>query len=282
MAAVADLAGIAVGAGRPVRVMAVINVSPESFYSGSVAGDEEALRAAVRQAGEEGADLIDIGAASTAPYRKTAISPAEETRRLVWALQIALPETTLPISADTRRAEVAATALAAGARIINDVSGLRGDPVMADVAAQAEGVVLMASEPPGPIAEPPLDLVRRLLEESLERADRAGIPKERIVLDPGIGFFTGLATPGWLVNCLLIARLGELSDLGRPLLIGVSRKAFLGRLTGRGEPSERLWGSLAATAVAVHNGAAVIRAHDVGATRDAVRVAEALRDARDQ
>lgn len=272
----ATLAGLAVGGGLPVRIMAAINVSPESFYQGSVRADAGALRDAARRAWDEGADLIDIGARSTAPYRDSALAADDEVRRMRWAVEVAAAAVPLPVSADTTRAAVAAAALAAGARVINDVSGLRGDPAMADLAAQGAGVVVMAAPDGGPDAAP-LALVRRALTDSLARAARAGIGRQEIVLDPGIGFFTASATPAGELNCAVLRRLAELDDLGCPLLVGVSRKRFIGALTGRDAPADRLAGSLAATAVAVLRGAAMIRTHDVAATRDAVRVAEALR-----
>jgi len=273
------LAGVDVGDGVPVRLMAAINVSPESFYSGSVRRDDAALREAVRQAQAEGADFIDVGAMSTAPYLRTHISAEEEIKRIEWALDIVRPVASVPISADTSRAEVAAAALAAGASIVNDVTGLRGDPAMADVAAQAQGVVLMASQEEEPTPEGPLEIVRRLLGESLRRAERAGIPAQQIVVDPGIGFFTrGRLSPGEF-SCRVLNGIETLRDLGRPLLIGVSRKSFIGKITGRDAPSDRLWGSLGAAAVAAYRGAAIIRTHDIAATRDAVRVAEAIRAA---
>jgi dihydropteroate synthase len=194
-------------------------------------------------------------------------------------LQVVAEAVEVPLSADTTRAGVARAALAAGACIINDVTGLRGDPEMAAVAASAAGAILVASQPArGRRAS--LAGVVRLLRASLARAERAGVALERIVLDPGIGFFPGSRPPPERFNCLLLARLRSLQRLGRPLLVGVSRKSFIGRLTGRELPDDRLPGSLAATALAVYNGAAVVRAHDVAATRDAVGIAQAIARAR--
>lgn len=270
------LAGVAVGGDAPVRIMAVLNVSPESFHAGSVSADAGALRDAAQRAVAEGADLIDIGGRASAPYRQTDIPLAEEIRRITWSIETVVRAVDVPVSADTSRAPVAAAALAAGARIINDVSGLRADPAMADLAAQGEGVVLMAS-PDGEEDGDPLAQVQRLLADSLARAARAGIVPGEIVLDPGIGFFSTASQPALAFNLAVLRRLEELASLGCPLLVGVSRKRFIGALTGRADPGERLAGSLAATTVAVLHGAAVIRTHDVGPTRDAVRVAEALR-----
>jgi dihydropteroate synthase len=272
----ATLAGVAIGADAPVRVMAVLNVSPESFYAGSVHASDAALQTAARQAVDEGADFIDIGARSTAPYLRTAVPAPDEMRRMVRAVEVVRTAVGVPISADTTHAGVAAAALASGARIVNDVSGLRGDPAMADVAAQADGVILVAAPDGGP-SGPPLAAVRRVLADSRRRAAAAGIAPDEIVLDPGIGFFHGPGESAVAFNCAVLHALGALADLGSPLLVGVSRKAFIGRLTGRCDPGARLFGSVAAAALAVYNGAAIIRAHDVAATRDAVRIAEAIR-----
>lgn len=271
------LAGVACGQGLPTRIVAALNVSPESFYSGSVSGDREALQRAAREAVAEGADLIDIGAMSTAPYLDTHIEPEEEVRRIEWALEAVCSAVDVPVSVDTTRALVAAAALAAGARIVNDVTGLRGDAAMAEVAAQAEGVIVAASEP---VAEDgdPMGLVQHLLEDSLRRAAAAGIAEERIVVDPGFGFFRATRVPPEQFTCVVLRRLGELERLGRPVLVGLSRKSSIGRLTGRSDPRDRLFGSVAAAAIAVLHGASLVRTHDVAPTRDAVRIAEAVRD----
>jgi dihydropteroate synthase len=258
--------------------MAILNVSPESFYSGSVHTDSGNLRAAAQRAVAEGADFIDLGAMSTAPYLQTVISEDDERRRLGWALDALRGAVNVPISADTSRASVAAAAIAAGARIVNDVTGLQGDPDMADVAAQAEGLVLVASGLDSVPTGAPTRVVHDLLDSALARAARAGIPAERLVVDPGIGFFPRAAVPARVFNCTLIEQLDRLADLGRPILVGISRKSFIGELTRRAtDPSERLAGSLGATAVAVYKGAAIVRTHDVQATCDVVRVVEAIR-----
>lgn len=272
----AVLGGVEIGADRPVRLVGVLNVSPESFYAGSVVTEPEALLSLARTMASEGAEILDVGARSTAPYRPTALSLEEELERTRKALDLLVREVPVPISVDTRSAKVAREALRLGARILNDTSGLREDPEMPHVAADAEGVVLMALEK-GPWSGDPVEECERLLEEALERALRAGIPGHRIVLDPGIGFFRQGPVSWDEVDRRLLRGLPRLSRLGRPLLVGVSRKSFLGRWTGRTRPEDRLWASLAATTAAVLSGAAAVRTHDVGPTRDAVRVAERLR-----
>lgn len=274
----AELAGVAIGDQQPTRIAGVINVSPESFFAGSVRLEAEELAERARAMVAEGADFLDVGARSTAPYRDADVGEEEERRRMEWAVGVIARAVEVPISADTQRAAVAAAALAAGARLVNDTSGLAADPAMAGVAAMGEGVILMANES-GPSDLPPIDLCRGLLGRCLERAARAGIAAERIVLDPGVGFFRQARLAWHEFDLALLHDLARLRDLGRPLLVGVSRKSFLGALTGRREAAERLPGSLAATAIAVYNGAGVIRTHDVAATRDAARVAEATRRA---
>ncbi len=274
----ATLAGVHLGDGLPVVVIGALNVSPGSFYSGSVVTKaDDLLRAAERMA-REGASLLDVGAMSTAPYLSGSISASEEAERLGWAVGILASKLGVPVSADTSRAEPARAALQAGASIINDVRGLTGDPALASLVAGADaGVVLMASERGGAEGERPVDTVLDLLEESMRIAAQAGIPGERVVVDPGIGFFRrrGIAWHEW--DCEILAALGRLRALGRPICVGVSRKSFIGEIAGEPDPGRRLPGSLAAVAAAVLGGAHVIRAHDVAETVQAVRVAESIR-----
>jgi dihydropteroate synthase len=272
----ANLAGVEVGDGFPVRLAGAINVSPESFYGGSVARGRETLQRRATRMVEEGADIIDVGAMTTAPYMKGAISADEEQRRMRAAVRAVRAVVDVPISADTQRSRVAAAALHAGASIINDVSGLGYDPAMGTVAADAGGVILMATEV-GPSTRAPMAMIASLLRHCLRRAQQARIARSRIVLDPGIGFFRRAVVPWHDFDCLVLRDLGQLRRLGCPLLVGISRKSFIGKLAGRDDPAERLHGSLGATAIAVYNGAALIRTHDVAATRDAVRVAAAIR-----
>ena len=212
MAVYANLAGLEVGDGFPVRLLGAINVSPESFFKGSVAETEDAVRQRAEQMDAEGVDMIDVGAMSTAPYLETEISEAEEIRRLTRAIGALRAATALPISVDTKRSRVALAALDAGAVVINDVSGFRHDPGMAAVAAQrAAGAILMASET-GPGAQEPINRVRSLLRESLTLAHDAGLSANRIVLDPGIGFFRKAALPWDAWDCEVVRGLGELAS----------------------------------------------------------------------
>src|SRR6185503_12055450 len=286
------LAGVTVGDGLSVAVVGALNVSPESFYAGSVltCGDD-LLRAAEAMA-RAGAAFLDVGAMSTAPYLTGRISEHEEADRLGSAVGLLAAKIEVPISADTSRSVPARAALEAGAGIINDVTGLTGDADLAAVVARAgAGLIAMVSDGPAapspgepaavghPSSGPhdPVRIVSARLAESLALARRAGIPTDAIAIDPGIGFFrrSGIAWHEW--DIAVLAGLGGLRALERPICVGVSRKSFLGALTGEGDPARRLPGSLAATTAAVLAGAHLIRTHDVAETLQAVRVAEAVR-----
>jgi dihydropteroate synthase len=275
----ARLASVEIGGAGPVTVMGVINVSPESFHAGSVYhGDEAVLRAALAMV-EAGAALVDVGARSTAPYLATAVSEAEETDRLAHVVALLADKLPVPVSADTPRPAVARAALEAGARVLNDVSALAAPALAREVAAHDAGLISMAAPGPGRTLSTPVETVRAVLASALDRARAAGIPDERIVLDPGIGFFRGAAVAWHEWDVTVLAGLPALEGLGRPLCVGVSRKSFIGVLTGQAVAGARLAGSLAATAAAVLGGAALIRTHDVRETVDAVRVAERIRRA---
>src|SRR5881628_1584545 len=267
----AELAGVILGDASPVAVMGVINVSPESFHAGSVYhGEEAVLRAALGMV-EAGAALIDVGARSSAPYLETGISEAEETERLVRAVGALVAKLPVPVSADTSRPRVARAALEAGARVVNDVSAL-AEPALARVVTEHDAaLILMAAPGPGRVLDAPVASVTRILTTALAAARAAGVPEERIVLDAGVVWHA------W--DVAVLAGLPALAALGRPLCVGVSRKSFVGAITGRDDPAARLPGSMAATAAAVLGGAALIRAHDVAETVDAVRVAERVRRA---
>ncbi|MCU0253956.1 MAG: dihydropteroate synthase [Acidobacteria bacterium] len=263
------------------RVMAVLNVTPDSFSDGGLHEDLVAALAHAERCLAEGADLLDVGGESTRPGAAPVDADAE-TRRVVpvlAALRARFPAARL--SVDTRRALVARRALEAGADLVNDVSA-GADPGMLPLAAAAGvpvALMHMRGDPATMQRETRYrDLVGEVaaaLETAAGRAREAGIADDRILLDPGLGF--GKSAEG---NELLLRQLGALRSLGYPLLVGASRKSFLGRRTGVSDPAARLAGSLAAAVVAALRGAAVIRVHDVGATREALAVASALRRAR--
>jgi dihydropteroate synthase len=269
------LGGVRVGGQNRVVVMGALNVSPESFYGGSVHRDAAALLRAATSMVEAGAAILDVGARSTAPYLDTAIDDDEETTRLARAVELLRTKLGVPVSADTARPGPARAALDAGATIVNDVTALRNPDLAGLVAERGVSLIVMAS--PGgraPAGLSPVTAIRAILTEALARAQAAAIPEARIVLDPGIGFFREEAIAWDVWDAWVLAELDALGDLGRPVCVGVSRKSFLGAITGRRDPAARLPASLAATAIAVLAGASVIRTHDVAETVDAVRVAE--------
>ena len=255
--------------------MGVINVTPDSFSDG---GRHATLDAALRR-GErlaaEGADILDIGGESTRPGAAE-VSVAEEIDRVVPVIAALASRLDLPLSVDTSKPEVMRAAVAAGAGLINDIYALRRPGALAAAAQLAVPVCLMHMRGTPEIMqqEPhytdPVVEVSAFLKERLAACEGAGIPRHRILLDPGFGFGKTLEH-----NLALLAGLPTLAALGQPLLVGLSRKSMIGALTGR-EVGERLAGSLAAAVLAVERGARVIRVHDVAATRDALRVAHAL------
>jgi dihydropteroate synthase len=256
-------------------VMGVVNVTPDSFFDGGRFLDPQAAIAQARRLAAEGADILDIGAESTRPYGDAVrVSVDEERVRLEPVLSevIALG---CPVSVDTMKAPIAAWAIDLGATIVNDVWGLQRDPDMARVVAErGVPVIIMHNRD---AADPAIDIVADVMsffEHSLDIAARAGIARERIVLDPGIGFGK---TPQQSITC--IARLAAFRKFGLPLLIGASRKRFIHTITPS-EPMERLGGSIAAHLLAIENGAAIVRVHDVAPTIQALAVAAAIRQAR--
>lgn len=258
-------------------LMAVLNITQDSFYSASrLAGAEEALAAATA-AREAGADILDLGAESTRPGA-VPLAPEAERERLLPALAAIrerFPEAL--ISVDTRHAETARAALAAGADIVNDVEGL-ADPALAElVRASGCGVVLMhhrgdfATMHRLPPLEDPVGCVRQGLADLLARAQAAGVAADQIVLDPGFGFGKNLRE-----NYPLFAHFAGWHAFARPLLAGVSRKSFLGEVLGGVPPDQRLFATVAAVTAAILAGAHIVRVHDVAPCRDAARVADAI------
>jgi dihydropteroate synthase len=259
---------------RPL-VMGVLNVTPDSFSDGGRFLDPPAAIAHARDMVGQGADILDVGAESTRPYGGAVrVALDEEHERLAPVLP-AVIALGVPVSIDTLKASVAAWALEAGTAIVNDVWGLQRDPDMARVAAEhGAPVIIMHNRD---TADPAIDIiadVTAFFSRSLDIAARAGIRRERIVLDPGIGFGK---TPEQSLAC--IARLDAFGGFGLPLLVGASRKRFIHSVVPS-EPTERLGGSLAAHLLAVENGAAIIRVHDIAPTVQALAVAAAIRRAR--
>jgi dihydropteroate synthase len=260
---------------RPL-LMGIVNVTPDSFFDGGQYDDPQRAVAHALRLVAEGADLLDIGAESTRPGALP-VDEREERRRLLPVVAAVARVVSVPISIDTSKAEVARAALDAGAVLINDVTALQGDRAMVDVVAEAgAGLVMMHMQgSPETMQQAPHydDVVREIGQFFAERTRFAmdhGVERDRIVLDPGIGFGKTLTH-----NLDLLANLHVFRELGFPLMIGPSRKGFIGQLTQQSVDA-RAWGTAAVVAFAVQQGATVLRVHDVGPMRDVIRVADAL------
>ncbi len=259
------------------QIMGVVNVTPDSFSDGGLYLDPEKAIAHGLELAGEGAEILDIGGESTRPGAGP-VPGSEELRRVIPVIEgLAAAAPNTRISIDTSKAAVASAALQAGATLVNDVTALRGDPEMASVVADASAgccLMHMLGTPRTMQDDPHYDdvvsEVKAFLEERMAFALERGITTERILLDPGIGF--GKTAEH---NLELLARLDELTELGRPIMIGTSRKSFLGRLTGRTDPADRLPGTIATCVLGLVHGARIFRVHEVAPVRDALTVASA-------
>ncbi|VAX32569.1 Dihydropteroate synthase [hydrothermal vent metagenome] len=259
-------------------VMGILNVTPDSFSDGGLFLDgRSAIERALRMEAE-GADIIDIGGESTRPGSEP-VSPEEELRRTIPVIEAISGRLRIPVSIDTYKAEVARRAIEAGAAMVNDISGLRFDPEMADTLSQYDvALVLMhikgtpRNMQKSPVYTNLFSEITDYLKESINMATERGIAKERIVIDPGIGFGKTLEH-----NLQIINNLDRLSPLCRPVLIGASRKSFIGRILNNAPASERLEGTAAAVAISVMKGANIVRVHDVREMSRVVKVADAIR-----
>jgi len=255
--------------GSRTFLVGIVNVTPDSFSGDGVGLDVDAAVALALRLEAEGADVIDVGGESTRPDAEP-VSAEEELRRVLPVIERLVQEANVPVSVDTSKAGVAEAALEAGAAMVNDVRGLRGDPQMPGVVARfGVPAVVMHNQRGRPYCELMAD-IRAGLETSIALAEAAGVPRERLILDPGFGF-------GWSVghNLEILRRLPELRSLGRPLLVGTSRKSTIGAVLGL-PVEERLFGTAASVAIAIANGADIVRVHDVKEMREVCRFADAV------
>jgi dihydropteroate synthase len=268
--------------GERTLVMGILNVTPDSFSDGGLFLDAEAAVARALEMERDGADILDVGGESTRPGSQ-GVSAEEELRRILPVLEKLHGKIKIPISVDTSKSEVAEAAAAAGAEILNDVTALRSDPRIAEVARRRKLPLIlmhMRGEPrtmqKGPFAK---DVVRDVLAglgKAVAIARRAGVSKSQIIIDPGVGFGKSYSQ-----NFELLARLPELAKLGFPILIGTSRKSFIGRAL-EGSPRatvakpERIWGTAATVAASILQGAHIVRVHDVAEMSEVVRVTDVL------
>ena len=274
MNATSTLAPLTIGSrefvwGKRTYLMGVINVSPESFWNGKYGDEDAALERGIKLV-EEGADVLDIGGQSTRPGYDE-VPPQEEAERVAPVIERLVSELDVPVSVDTYKASVARAALEAGAHLLNDIRGFRHAPEMAALAVEYGVPAVIMHNQRGREFHDVIDDVRAGLEASIAIAEEAGLARERLIIDPGFGF-------GWTPeqNLEIVRRLGELRDLGLPLLIATSRKSTIGKVLDGAPPEERLHGTSASMALAIANGADMIRVHDMAEMRDVARVADAI------
>jgi dihydropteroate synthase len=270
---IAEIGGRRFDWGSRTYVMGIVNVTPDSFSGDGIGDDADAAVSQGLRMVEEGADLLDVGGESTRPGH-VPVTVAEEIARTESVVRRLARESGVPVSIDTYKREVADVAVAAGANILNDIWGLARSPALADVAARHGcGLVLMHNQDGTDYAGDLMDEIKRFLRESVARARAAGVPVERIIVDPGIGFGK-TADHNWEV----MRRFAELRELGQPILVGTSRKSFIGKLLDV-PVEDRLEGTMATVVAAVLRGADIVRVHDVAQMARAVRAADRMRRA---
>ena len=278
------LGNVSVGGGNPIRIMGILNTSPESFYKKTIATKKQSQTNLIRKIVDEGAHFIDVGGMSTAPYLSTFISEKVESQRIIQAIKQIQRVCNLPISVDTCRANVAKDALEQGVDIINDISGLKYDKKMTNVIEKYQPSLILCAFSKKLVAGDQLKKTKNLLKQSLSLARSANVSTKKIVLDPAIGFFrkTGNGkfftkiNSDWLERDLLMLKNLNLIKMGQPMLVSVSNKSFIGKLLNIEKISDRLFGSVVAEAIAVLNGADIIRTHNVQETKDSVTIAQRL------
>ncbi|NRA04971.1 MAG: dihydropteroate synthase [Nitrosopumilus sp.] len=264
--------------------MGILNTSPESFYKKSIKTTKIHVKNTVNQMENEGADFIDVGGMSTAPYLSTTVSEKVESKRILDAIKIIQNISNLPISVDTCRSKVARDALEFGVEIINDISGLKYDPKMQETISKFTPSLILCAYDSKTVFGNTIVATKKLLKESLKLAKKSNISPEKIVLDPAIGFFRNTGEghfftkikSNWIDRDLSVIKNLKSIKLSHPILISVSNKSFLGHLLGKENPTDRLFGSIAAETISVINGADIIRTHNVEATKDAITIASKL------
>ncbi|QDI89116.1 dihydropteroate synthase [Candidatus Nitrosopumilus sp. SW] len=278
------IANVGVGGKNPVRIMGILNTSPESFYKKSINTTKIQIKNSVKEMENDGADFIDVGGMSTAPYLSTLISEETESKRILEAVKIIQDVSNIPISVDTCRAKPARDALEYGVEIINDISGLKYDQEMKDVISNFSPSLILCAFDSKTVTGDTISVTKKLLKESLRIAKKSHVSSEKIVLDPSIGFFrkegkgpffTKIKS-NWIKRDLTVIQNLNAIKENHPILISVSNKSFLGEILKK-DPSDRLFGSIAAEAISVINGADIIRTHNIKATKDAITIASNLK-----
>jgi len=268
----------------PIRIMGILNLSPESFFKKSIKTADQGICNTINQMENDGVDIIDIGGMSTAPYLSTMITEKEESRRLIKAIKIIQKISNLPISVDTCRSNVAKDVLELGVEIINDVTGLKYDSKILKVLEKYQPSLVLCAFNKKTIVGNQVTQTKKLLKESISLARSANIPKNKITLDPAIGFFRNMGIgpfftkikSNWKKRDLLILQNLKTIKQNFPLLVSVSQKSFLGHLLNEPNPQDRISGSLACEVLSVLNGANIIRTHNIRQTKQVVTIAHRL------
>jgi dihydropteroate synthase len=256
--------------GRRTYIIGIINISPDSFSGDGLGTDIDAISQQARRFVEEGADILDIGGESTRPDYQP-VSAEEEMQRVIPAIERLVKEVSIPISIDTGKSTVAYRAIEAGASIINDVYGLKHDPQISTVAAEAGVPIILTSNQRNEARKPDImtEIIRDL-RKSISIVEKAGVLRENVIIDPGIGFGKTLKQ-----NLEIIRRLAELKTLGKPILLGTSRKSVIGLVLNL-PPQQRLEGTAATVAIGIFNGADIVRVHDVKEMTRVCRMCDAI------
>jgi len=278
------LGNVSVGGKNPVRIMGILNTSRESFYKKSIKTTKQEISNSVKQMELDGADFIDVGGMSTAPYLSTIVSEKVELDRISNAIQIIQKVSNLPISVDTCRANVAKSSLELGAEIINDISGLKYDKKMKEVISNYYPSLILCAFDTKTVLGNQVTATKNLLKQSINILKKIEFPLNRIVLDPAIGFFrksgkgpffTKIRSDWFQRDLQILQNLNSLKQQ-YPILISVSNKSFIGKLIKKEDPKDRIFGSIAAEVISVLNGADIIRTHNVSETKDAILVASKI------
>lgn len=280
----AKLGNVRVGGKNPVKIMGVINTSRESFFKKSIKTTKQEISSTIKQMDHEGADIVDVGGMSTAPYLSTLVSEKIELDRITNAIKIIQNVSNIPISVDTCRANVAKAALDLGVEIINDISGLKYDSKMIEVVSKYSPSLILCAFDKKTVLGNQISAVKNLLKQSTDLLNKIEFPMNKVVLDPAIGFFRNSGKgpfftkirSDWFKRDLQILQNLRMIKQQYPILVSVSNKSFIGKILGRENPSERLFGSIAAETLAVLNGADIIRTHNVSETKDAILVASQI------
>jgi len=280
----AKLGNVRVGGKNPVKIMGIINTSGESFYKKSIKTTKQDISNTIKQMELDGADIVDVGGMSTAPYLSTLVSEKIELDRISKAIKIIQNVSNIPISVDTCRANIAKSALDMGAEIINDISGLKYDKKMIEVISHYRPSLILCAYDDKVALGNPIYAVKKLLKQSTDILNKIEFPMNKVVLDPAIGFFRSSGKgpfftkirSDWFKRDLEVLKNLRSLKQRYPILISVSNKSFIGKIIKKEDPSKRIFGSIAAETIAVLNGADVIRTHNVSETKDAILVASKI------